>query len=123
MRLLSAGVRVPEIEQALIRQGLEPAITARVVDQALKRKIAVSTQAPPVRSFSWFRVILGLLLAGASLVGIYFCLANNAESVLNGAGAWRGGIRGGIIGGGGGLAVFALNMVRSELMLLFRSEE
>ena len=66
--------------------------------------------------------MLGVATAAAAFVGIYVALVNAPDGVLMGLGAWRGGIRGLIIGGGGALAVGALNVVRSELMLLMRGE-
>src|SRR4051812_19244411 len=110
-RLLDTGAKVPQVEQELVRRGLTPTAAAVVVDEVLQGKIAASAPTA-ARSFSWFRVVLGLVVAGAAFVGIYVCLVNAPDGVLAGAGAVRGALRGAIIGAGAGLALGALNVVR-----------
>jgi uncharacterized membrane protein YidH (DUF202 family) len=118
-QLLAAGMKAPQVEQELVRRGLGPPAAARAVDEALKSKIAESAAAEE-RPFSWLRVLLGLTVAGVALAGVYVGLVNAPDGVLAGAGALRGALRGAIIGGGAGLAIGALNMVRSEFMRLMR---
>jgi hypothetical protein len=114
-QLLAGGAKVPQVKQALVRGGLDAATAARVVDEVLRGKVA-ETAAAQERPFSWLRVLLGLALAAVAFVGVYVCLVNAPDGVLAGAGALRGALRGAIIGGGAGLAIGALNMVRSEFM-------
>ena len=122
-RLLRSGAKVPEIEQALVGQGVDSATASYIVDAVLQSKLADPSAKRSGRSFSWVKVLLSLGIAGIAFVGIYVCLVNAPDGVLLGLGAWRGAIRGGIIGCGAGLAIGALNVVRSELMLLMRAED
>jgi len=118
-RLLGDGVKVPDVEKELVRQGLEPAAAARVVDEVLRGKVA-DAAAQQRRPFSIVRVLAGLALAAASFVGIYLCFAQTADALFRPIGAWRGAVRGAVIGGLAGLAIGALNRARSELMRLWQ---
>jgi hypothetical protein len=125
-QMLDGGLKVPQVEHELVRRGFDPATAARAVDEALKGKVAASaavSAAAQDRPFSWLRVLGGLALAAVAFAGVYVCLVNAPDGILAGAGALRGALRGAIIGGGAGLAIGALNMVRSELMRLMRPGE
>jgi hypothetical protein len=116
-RMLAAGAKVPQIEQALIERGVDAATAAGMIDKLLQSKMALipAEEAEDEKQVNWTNLILGLLLAGGCFVGSWIVVGRFWSQFfpLN---AVRGAILGGIIGGGAGGAIAGLHMARKELM-------
>jgi hypothetical protein len=94
-RMINAGAKVPDVEKALVRLGLDPGAAARVVDDVLRGKVvdaAAAAEAGP--SFKWHRVVIGLAAAAAGFAGVYVGLVSDPDGILRHTGAWRGAVRG-----------------------------
>jgi hypothetical protein len=118
-RMLAAGAKVREVEQALEDRGVDRAAASRLVEEVLQAKLARASDARPNHEIRWYRIALGLAAAA-----IGFCVAylgaRNAPFLLPHPGVWSWAKCGGLVGGGAGLAIGALNAVRSDLMALLR---
>lgn len=125
-RMLKAGHKAPEIERALTDQGVDPATATQIVEDAVQARmemLSTLSAPPPARPFSWLRIVLGLVFAALAFAGMYIGLVNTSEGNPLALGALPGTVRGIILAFGAALAIASLNLIRSELMLLWGQRE